>query len=97
MNIWTARSVHFTPFPHTSDADWERFIDALAEHYYDPTALVGRWGSPSVGARSGVALVSGLPWWMPSWWARRTVATIAATCGLGGDAEYHVERAVLPR
>lgn len=94
-SIWTSREVHFKPFPRTDDTLWEAFFDDLADHYYDRSALVGRYVEPAISARGLTVHVAGLPWWMPGWWARRTVASIAARNGVGGSARFVVERTVL--
>lgn len=93
--IWTDRAVKFTPTPRTSPARWEAFFDGLPEHYWGRPAWRQRWLEPCLSACDRVVTVSNLPRWMPKWWARRTVALLAAAHGVGGDATYVVERTVL--
>ncbi len=92
---WTDRSVRFTPFPRTPEDKWEALFDALPDHYWERPGWVRRWIEPSIGAHSNVISVGGLPWWLPKWYARREVANLALRHGVGGNAKYVVERAVL--
>ena len=94
VSVWTSREVHFTCYPRTPDADFEAFMDALAEHFYE------RWWwrhfrTLHIGSTGLVMHVGGFPWWMPKWRTRSLVASIAATSGVGGGAVSVIERAVL--
>lgn len=93
--IWTSRTVEFTPYPRTSHARWEALFDSLPEHYWSRPDWVRRLVEPSLASCDRVISVSGLPRWMPKWWARRTMALLAAAHGVGGHAEYRIERNVL--
>lgn len=93
--IWTDRRVEFTPYPRTSEEDWDALFDALPDHYWERPDIICRFFEPGVASCGRVIFVFGLPWWMPKWWARRTVASVAAANGVGGDARYVIERTVL--
>lgn len=94
-HIWTDRGVEFTPFPRTTEAEWDAFFDALVDHYWERPGAVRRFLEPGFSSCGLVVYVTGLPWWMPKWWARRTIANIAARSGVGGHARCIVERVVL--
>jgi hypothetical protein len=94
--IWTDRCVRFKPYPRTPDDKWEALFEALPDHYWERPGWVRRWLEPGISSASREISVSGLPWWMPKWWARRTVVKIAMKHGVGGEAVYVVERVSLP-
>lgn len=94
-NIWTDRIVRFVPFPRTCEDCWEDFFEALPKHYWERPDFILRLFQVSVGSQGMTIDISGFPWWMPKWWARRVVASIAANNNVGGHAEYVIERCVL--
>ena len=94
-SVWTSRNVHFEVFPRETH-QIEPLMDALVEHYWERGDLLRRLIEPGIGSSGRVVEVSGLPWWMPGWWARRTVAQIAAhIVGVGGTATFVIERSAL--
>lgn len=95
-SIWTDRGVIFEPTPRTTEAEWDAFFEALPDHYWSRPGFVRRFLEPCISSCEREVHVTGLPWWMPGWWARRTVANIAARHGVGGDARSIVVRTVLP-
>lgn len=95
-SVWTDRCVHFTSVPRATEAVWEAFFEALSEHYWERPEWIRRWLEPCISSCNRVVTVGGLPWWMPKWWARRTVVNIAIAHGLGGHATYEIERVSLP-
>lgn len=93
-SAWTNREIQFVPHERTTDENWDAFFDELPCHYWDRPGLIRRLLEPSISSSNRTIHVSNLPWWMPAWWARRTVANIAAKNGVPGSAYYVVERAV---
>ncbi len=48
-----------------------------------------------ISARERVVHLGGWPWWVPKWYARRSLAAVAASSGVGGSATFVIERTVL--
>jgi hypothetical protein len=94
VQVWTCREVHYDLASNGPADEPERLGDALMEHYH-------KWPycalfTPVVSGSIRVVTVGGLPWWLPAWWHRRAVAKTAANAGIGGTAESHTVRCVLP-
>lgn len=94
LSVWTSREAHFRCFPSTPDDKFEAFFDALPEHYWD-TWRHRAFGTLAIGSCERVVHIGGWPWWVPKWYARRSIAALAAAAGVGGDAYFVTERAVL--
>lgn len=96
-NVWTSREVRFEVYPRQAH-HVESLMDALVEHYWERTPRtwwMRRFIEPGVASCERTVTVAGIPWWMPPWWARRTVANIAHANRIGGNATFVVERTVL--
>lgn len=94
-HVWTSREVEFTPFP-TEPFDDDAVLDALCAHYWSRPAWLRRFVEPTISGGSGLGFaVTGLPWWMPGWWALRTVAAIMACEEVGGIATIRLVRTTL--
>lgn len=91
---WTSRNVQFELYPR-QDNLFEGFADALVEHYWGRPLWVRRFLEPNIGSCNDVMEIAGFPWWMPKWWARRTVVNIAHQAGVSGSATFVVERTSL--
>lgn len=94
---WTSRDVHFTTFPNPRSKptaqEWEDFMDALADKFYD--GFLGKLTTVGIGAHGSTMNVTGFPWWVPGWLARRMVTKVACEQGVEGDARFVVERTVM--
>ncbi len=91
--IRTERETRFVCHPRTTDDAFDTFFDALPEHYWDgwrPRVF----GTLSIAFRDRVVHVSGWPWWVPAWCARRSLGSVAAASGVNGAVVFVVERAV---
>jgi hypothetical protein len=88
---YTNRWVVFTPDDKMSDLQADQLVDAACEYFWG-----WRWylGQTSIGIYTGNLAVSNLPWWLPSWYARRRLATFAWDLGLWGSVASGVEREV---
>lgn len=93
--VWTSRDVQFSVHPRGGEESFERLFGVLPEHYWDTWRhrVLGTLAISSVGF---TVTVGGWPWWVPKALALHSVAAIAASHGVGGDARFLVERVVLP-
>lgn len=87
---WSTLDVEFHAFPTATYESVLEVLDLLAEHYWGRPGWIRRLGDPSLAgpAENGERTVEvhGLPVWMPAWWARRVVITIALCAGVDGWA-----------
>jgi hypothetical protein len=93
MHVWTTREVSFQPFP-TEVVDADAVLEALCAHFYDRPVVRRFLGAVISGDERGFE-VTGLPWWMPSWSARRMVTRILAGQEVAGEATCRTVRIVL--
>jgi hypothetical protein len=88
---WTSRDVQFNTYGKISDDEYETFSDALIEKFWDRWF----WRTIGIGSHGAVFELTGFPWWVPGWLARRAVADVAYGLNIGGDATFVVSRSVL--
>lgn len=92
--LWTSRDVNFRTHPETTQEQYEALADAAVDLYWE-TWRHRVFGTLAIGRTGHTLNVNGWPWWVPKWCARRSVANLAASVGVGGDAECRVLRTVL--